>query len=281
MMFVPTATNSISFEQMSTLPSPAPGVTSSSAEAHGPPASVSLGSFAHYAGRMYAQHLDNTIGAYGRELYTRGTGIADGLSELGVRIYNDPSGTATDIGTGLVSMFVDDVVGTISAYPDVYGALSAGDFSGASERYWQGVKSAHRTAGSVVGFSGTLGSIRRGVFAAAKGGGGVSARFVTNPAGVSLDLHTFRGLTRNPGMITVGRSGAGSALTGPANSYSVTSGSHRLVYGPEGRLMYDVSRGRIKAFQWNQAPNGKWFPRTGSDLKFPEVPQVVLDTLGF
>lgn len=120
---------------------------------------------------MYAQHLDNTIGAYGRDLYTRGTGIADGLSELGVRICNDPGGTATDIGTGLVSMFVDDVVGTISAYPDVYGALSAGDFSGASERYWQGVKSAHRTAGSVVGFSGTVGSIRRGVFAAAKGGG--------------------------------------------------------------------------------------------------------------
>ncbi len=116
---------------------------------------------------------------------------------------------------------------------------------------------------------------------AAKGGGGVSARFVTNPAGVSLDLHTFQGLTRNPGTITVGRSGAGRALTGPANSYSVTSGGHRLVYGPEGRLMYDVSRGRIKAFQWNQAPNGKWFPRTGSDLKFPEVPQVVLDTLGF
>ena len=117
---------------------------------------------------------------------------------------------------------------------------------------------------------------------AAGGAGAVgpSPRFVTNPAGVSLDLREFQGLTRNPGTASLGRSGAGRALTGPANSYTATSGGHRLVYGPDGRLKYDVSRQRIKAFEWNQAPNGKWYPRTGSDLKFPEVPQPVLDNVG-
>lgn len=69
-------------------------------------------------------------------------------------------------------------------------------------------------------------------------------------------------------------------MTGPANSYSLTEGGHALVYGPEGRLLYDVSASRIKAFQWNQAPNGQWFPRTGSDLKFTAVPQAVLDGIG-
>ncbi len=80
--------------------------------------------------------------------------------------------------------------------------------------------------------------------------------------------------------MTVGRGGAGRALTGPANSYSVTDGGHALVYGPEGRMLYDVSASRIKAFQWSQAPSGEWFARTGSNLKFNEVPQAVLNALG-
>lgn len=80
--------------------------------------------------------------------------------------------------------------------------------------------------------------------------------------------------------MAVGRSGAGRALTGPGNSYSRTGGGHALVYGPEGRLLYDVSANRIKAFQWRQAPSGEWFARTGSNLKFNEVPQILLDALG-
>jgi RHS repeat-associated protein len=111
-------------------------------------------------------------------------------------------------------------------------------------------------------------------------GGGSAVRFITNPAGTTLDLSAFKGLVRNPGTVAAGRSGAGRALLGPANSYSVTAGGHALVYGPEGRLLYDVSASRIKAFQWYKAPSGHWFPRTGSALKFPEVPQAVLDLLG-
>ena len=111
-------------------------------------------------------------------------------------------------------------------------------------------------------------------------GGGHAARLITNSAGRTLDLRVFQGLARNPGTVAVGRSGAGRALFGPANSYSLTAGGHALVYGPRGKLLYDVSASRIKVFQWNQAANGKWFPRTGADLKFTEVPKFVLEALG-
>jgi hypothetical protein len=67
--------------------------------------------------------------------------------------------------------------------------------------------------------------------------GGAGARFITSPAGTTLDLQVFQGLARNPGTIAAGRSGAGRSLMGPPNSYSVTSGGHALVYGPEGRLL--------------------------------------------
>ena len=70
------------------------------------------------------------------------------------------------------------------------------------------------------------------------------------------------------------------APVGPASSYSLTGGGHAFVYGPEGRLMYDVSASRIKAFEWNRAPSGQWFLRTGSGLKLREVPQAVLNALG-
>lgn len=111
-------------------------------------------------------------------------------------------------------------------------------------------------------------------------GAGEGARFITNTAGRTLDMRTFQGLARNPRTLTVGRSGAGRALTGPANSYSLTNGGHALVYGPDGRILYDVSASRIKAFQWSQTPSGEWFARTGSNLKFSEVPQEVLNALG-
>lgn len=57
---------------------------------------------------------------------------------------------------------------------------------------------------------------------------------------------------------------------------------HVVVYGPEGRALYDVSSSRIKVIEWNQAPNGTYFPKKGSDTKAFEgsVPQSVLDILG-
>lgn len=42
------------------------------------------------------------------------------------------------------------------------------------------------------------------------------------------------------------------------------------------------SSSRIKVVEWNQAPNGTYFPKKGSDTKAFEgnVPQSVLDSLG-
>ncbi|UKE54229.1 hypothetical protein [Xanthomonas graminis] len=66
------------------------------------------------------------------------------------------------------------------------------------------------------------------------------------------------------------------------NSYANLGNGHVVVYGPEGRALYDVSNARIKVIKWNQASNGTYFPRKGSDTKAFEgdVPQAVLDKLG-
>ena len=36
---------------------------------------------------------------------------------------------------------------------------------------------------------------------------------------------------------------------------------------PEGRALYDVSNSLIKVVEWNQASNGTYFPKKGSDTK--------------
>jgi RHS repeat-associated protein len=205
-----------------------------------------------------------------------------------------------DRGVALVGAFVATVPALTEGVADLgvntpHRALHNADRAGAllahaiyddNATTWQRVD---RAAGSVahISMAGMDATLVGGVsFKVARGVGGLfttangGTRFITNPAGATLDLHTLQGLARNPGTVVVGRGGAGRPLTGPANSFSITDGGHALVYGPEGRLMYDVSASRIKAFQWNQAANGNWFPRTGSDLKFPEVPDWVLSTLG-
>lgn len=113
--------------------------------------------------------------------------------------------------------------------------------------------------------------------------GGRTAKEVAHAAakasGNALDVGFFKKLVRNPDVIKVGRSGKGRPLTGPENSYSMTTGGHALVFGPDGRLLYDVSKARIKAFEWNRSPSGQWFPDTGSDFK-SAVPADVLKALG-
>lgn len=58
---------------------------------------------------------------------------------------------------------------------------------------------------------------------------------------------------------------------------------HVVVYGPEGRALYDVSSSRIKVVEWNQAPNGIYISQRREVIrKFFEgnVPQSVLESLG-
>lgn len=51
------------------------------------------------------------------------------------------------------------------------------------------------------------------------------------------------------------------------DSYANLGNRHVVVYGPEGRALYDVSSSRIKVVEWNQAPNETYFPKKGSDTK--------------
>lgn len=80
-----------------------------------------------------------------------------------------------------------------------------------------------------------------------------------------------------------GRGGPEYDRFGEPNSYVNFGNGHAAVYGPDGRVLYDVSASRIKIVKWNKNPNtGQWFPRTSSDTKTFQnnVPQSVLDDLG-
>lgn len=108
-------------------------------------------------------------------------------------------------------------------------------------------------------------------------------RFITDSAGNTIDLVYTKGLKETNVAVTGTRGGVQYPLQGQTpNSYANLGNGHVVVYGPEGRAIYDVSNSRIKVVEWNQAPNGTYFPKKGNDTKAFEgsVPQSVLDSLG-
>ncbi|WP_460062192.1 hemagglutinin repeat-containing protein [Pseudomonas sp. H2_H09] len=108
-------------------------------------------------------------------------------------------------------------------------------------------------------------------------------RFITDSAGSTIDLDYTKGLRETNVTVTETRGGVQYPLQGQTpDSYANLGNGHVVVYGPEGRALYDVSSSRIKVVEWNQAPNGTYFPKKGSDTKAFEgnVPQSVLDSLG-
>ena len=90
-------------------------------------------------------------------------------------------------------------------------------------------------------------------------GGGSFRRDITSTSELDPNLPSELndGGTINSG----GRSGGARPLNGPPNSYVTTSGGHTLVYDSDGRLIYDISGERVKMTVWDQAPNGRLFPR--------------------
>lgn len=83
--------------------------------------------------------------------------------------------------------------------------------------------------------------------------------------------------------VTGTRGGVQYPLQGEtSDSYANLGNGHVVVYGPEGRALYDMSSSRIKVVKCNQAPNGTYFPKKGSDTKVFEgnVPQSVLIAWG-
>jgi len=104
-------------------------------------------------------------------------------------------------------------------------------------------------------------------------GGGSFRRDITSTSELDPNLPSELndGETINSG----GRSGGARPLNGPPNSYVTTSGGHTLVYDSDGRLIYDISGERVKMTVWDQAPNGRLFPR---DVKLvgPVPPEYLL-----
>ncbi|WP_434682004.1 MULTISPECIES: two-partner secretion domain-containing protein [unclassified Pseudomonas] len=108
-------------------------------------------------------------------------------------------------------------------------------------------------------------------------------RFIADSSGNTIDLEYTKALSETHVTITGARGGVQYPLQDQApNSYANLGNGHVVVYGPEGRALYDVSSSRIKVVEWNQAPDGKYFPKKGSDTKafVGKVPQSVLDSLG-
>lgn len=108
-------------------------------------------------------------------------------------------------------------------------------------------------------------------------------RFIADSAGNIIDLDYTKGLRKTDVTATGTRGGVQYPLQGQTpDSYANLGNGHVVVYGPEGRALYDVSSSRIKVIEWNQAPNGTYFPKKGSDTKVFEgnVPRSVLDSLG-
>ncbi|TJY42399.1 RHS repeat-associated core domain-containing protein [Cohnella pontilimi] len=92
-----------------------------------------------------------------------------------------------------------------------------------------------------------------------KATGNLLTRNVTKTS--ELDKNLLKNL-KNAGTIkSGGRSGEGRPLNGNPNSYVKTDAGHTLVYDGDGRLIYDISRERVKMTVWDKAPNGNYYPR--------------------
>jgi len=77
-------------------------------------------------------------------------------------------------------------------------------------------------------------------------------RFVGDSAGSVIDLNYTKGLSETNVTVTGARGGVQYPLQGQMpNSYANLGNGHVIVYGPEGRALYDVSSSRIKVVEWN------------------------------
>lgn len=99
------------------------------------------------------------------------------------------------------------------------------------------------------------------------------------PILLQLNANQFKGL-KNNGVVKVNSSGSNRPETGAPNSYYTTKyGEHVFVYDGQGKLIYDLSASRVKAFQINVNPSGKEFYKP---FKLEgEVPQFIKNLFGW
>ncbi|WP_144439833.1 MULTISPECIES: hypothetical protein [Pseudomonas] len=80
-------------------------------------------------------------------------------------------------------------------------------------------------------------------------------RFITDSAGNTIDLDYTKGLRETNVTVTGTRGGVQYPLQGQTpDSYANLGNGHVVVYGPEGRALYDVSSSRIKVVEWSIFP---------------------------
>lgn len=94
-----------------------------------------------------------------------------------------------------------------------------------------------------------------------------------------LNVNQFKGL-KNNGVVKVNSSGSDRPAEGTPNSYYTTAnGEHVFVYDGQGKLIYDLSRERVKAFKINVNPAGQEFYQP---YKLEgTVPQSIKDLFGW
>lgn len=109
-------------------------------------------------------------------------------------------------------------------------------------------------------------------------------RFIFDSKGKGLDLEYFNGLTQNPNtsIITGGKGGQNIVnMSGPPNSYTNLNNGHIVVYGPQGKPIFDVDAVRVKGIFYNTTPSGKVIPSFGHGTKFNgTTPKSLIDFFG-
>lgn len=109
-----------------------------------------------------------------------------------------------------------------------------------------------------------------------------NSRFIADGVGNVIDTKIFQGL-KEVNVLSKGARGATKTpLFGKPGTFANLGNGHKIVYGADGRALFDVSTNRIKGIKWNVNSEGKWFPQKGAETKFEgPVPEVILKALGF
>ena len=109
-------------------------------------------------------------------------------------------------------------------------------------------------------------------------------RFIFDSKGKGLDLDYFNHLIENPNntIISGGKGGQNVLnLSGSPNSYTNLNNGHVVVFGSEGKPIFDVSALRIKGIFYNTTPSGKIIPSFGGSTKFDgSTPKSLLNLFG-
>ncbi|MBD0333540.1 MAG: hypothetical protein ICV66_12900, partial [Chitinophagaceae bacterium] len=145
--------------------------------------------------------------------------------------------------------------------------MSAGLETGNLGMVWQGVKQENKAAWSNPVF------VAQMVLSLAHAGTNVADRsslILPNREQNGVVKFTYNGMSN----VTGGRSGGKAPLLGNPNSYTITKGGHMIFYEANGRALWDVSKDRVKVWEWN---NG--FPKDGGYVtrNVPDALKSIID----